>query len=138
VGRAPPCERAGQRFEPVQTLQGLEPGDALPDNVRDALTPYVHMVDSYSVIFWSQAMERGDWDWKVTKTSFSRLESDLRQLAGMNYQIYQIVAVQEVKPAKVPFEVVIISRRLIKDGPDSVTKDQVQPTFAMNYSPPAE
>jgi hypothetical protein len=72
------------------------------------------------------------WDWKVTKTSFSRLEIELRQLATQEYEVYQIVAVEEVKPARAPFEVVIVSRRLVQQEPVESTT----PTFSMNYSPP--
>jgi hypothetical protein len=80
-------------------------------------------------------MESG-WDWKVIKTSFSRLEIDLRQLATMNYEIYQIVSVHEVKPAKMPFEVVIIGRkRLGGEELRTSSAGAVQPTFEMNYRP---
>lgn len=72
------------------------------------------------------------WDWKVTKSSFSRLEVDIKQLVASEHEIYQIVAVQEVKPARAPFEIVVISRRALESG---VIRPDSTPTFQMQYSP---
>lgn len=69
------------------------------------------------------------WDWRVSKTSFSGLDSELRRLADGGFEIYQIIAVQEVKPARVPFEVVVISRKAI---------EKIEPTgprVQLSYSP---
>ena len=70
------------------------------------------------------------WDWNVTKTAFSRLDADLKNLAGLGFEIYQIIAVQEVKPARVPFEVVIISRKSVEIAEPIAGKP-----FQMKYSP---
>lgn len=70
------------------------------------------------------------WDWQVNKTSFSGLDNVLRMRAESGYEIYQIIAVQEVKPAKAPFEVVVISRKS-REKPDEPTS----PAFQLSYAP---
>lgn len=71
------------------------------------------------------------YEWSVVKTSFSRLDLDLRQLASAGFEIYQIIAVQEIRPAKVPFEVVVISRKCLPSKP----AEPPSRAFDMHYQP---
>jgi len=71
------------------------------------------------------------WSWKVSKISFFGLESELCRLAAAGSTIYQIIAVQEVKPARSPFEVVVISRTEIREQ----TRSEASQKFQLHYSP---
>ena len=54
----------------------------------------------------------------------------LKELARSGYEIYQIIAVQEVKPARIPYEVVVIARKSV-EVPEAVPGV----AFRMDYSP---